>query len=86
MARPRAAITLFDFGARYRYKLGGKVSLSSLYLAVENKSLPHYRVSGSGGNTRGKTLVRRSDLLAWLEAQKIEAANLPAGTDLPHLR
>ncbi len=49
--------------------LDGHVSLSTLYLAVQSKKLPHYRVSGNG--RRGKVLVRRAELLAWLEAQKV---------------
>lgn len=54
--------------------LKGKVSLSTLYLAVENKTLPHYRVSGNGGKAgSGKILVREADLLAWLESQKVNA-------------
>lgn len=57
-------------------ELNGKLSLSSLYLAVETRALPHYRVSGGGG--RGRILIRRSDLLAWLEGQKVTpAASLP---------
>jgi hypothetical protein len=66
-----------------RSELSGKVSLSSLYLAIQSKKLPHYRVSGSG--RRGKILVRRGELLSWLEGQKItQASSLPE--DLRHIR
>ena len=50
-------------------ELFGKISLSTLYLAVESKALPHYRVSGRG--RAGKILVKRADLLAWLEGQRV---------------
>lgn len=65
-------------------ELGGKVSLSTLYNAVGN-GLPHYRVSGSGRRGRGKILVNRSDLFAWLEAQKVTQASSPpeAGDEWP---
>lgn len=53
-------------------ELNGKVSLSSLYLAIENRSLPHYRVSAR--RKRGKILICREDLLAWLEGQKVGAS------------
>jgi excisionase family DNA binding protein len=65
-------------------ELNDKVSLSSLYLAVQNKSLPHYRVSG-GKKTRGKILLRRSELIAWLEGQKVTPASSPEG-GLRHIR
>lgn len=60
--------------------LQGKVAQSTLYQAVETKSLPHYRVSGGG--RRGKILVTRADLLAWLERQKVTpGASAPASED-----
>jgi excisionase family DNA binding protein len=53
-------------------RLRGKVSANTLYLAVETKRLPHYRVSGSG--RRGKILIREADLHAWLEGMKVTPA------------
>ena len=54
-----------------------KLSESSIYDACSGKRIAHYRVSGSG--KRGKILIRRSDLLAWIESQRVEAegASLP---------
>jgi excisionase family DNA binding protein len=52
-----------------------RLSRSSIYDAVSRKTLAHYRLSGSG--RRGKILIRRSDLYAWVESQKVEAGGGP---------
>ncbi|HYT90074.1 MAG TPA: helix-turn-helix domain-containing protein [Gemmataceae bacterium] len=62
-------------------ELRRKISLSTLYLAVEEKRLPHYRVSGCG--RRGKILVKRDDLYAWLEGQKITPSAVGTPEDDP---
>ena len=48
---------------------------SSIYDACHKKLLAHYRVSGSG--KRGKILIKRGDLAAWIESQRIEAGGAP---------
>ena len=62
-------------------KLGGKVSVHTLYLAIERKKLAHYRVSGTG--KRGRVLIRASDLLAWLEQQRVAGREEPIPSRLP---
>jgi excisionase family DNA binding protein len=62
-----------------RERLEGKVSLNTIYRAIEERRLPHYRVSGDG--KRGKILIDEADLLAWLESCKVQAGSrLPSGT------
>lgn len=56
-------------------KLDGNVSAQTLYQAIKGR-LPHYRVSGSG--RRGKVLIEESDLMAWLEGQKVGADSTSA--------
>ena len=56
-----------------RERLEGKVSLNTIYQAVGEGRLPHYRVSGGG--KRGKILIDEADLLAWLEGMKVTPAD-----------
>lgn len=53
-----------------------RLSASSIYEACDKRLLTHHRLSGKG--KRGKLLIRRSALLAWIDDGKVEAGT---GTD-----
>lgn len=65
-------------------RLEKQVSLSALYRAIEERRLPHYRVSGGG--KRGKILINEADLLAWLESCKVQAGSRPPSGTFTHRR
>ena len=46
-----------------------EVSLTLIYLWVESKALPHYRLGAKG--RRGKIVIAEADLLAFLETMKV---------------
>ncbi len=48
------------------------LSTASIYEACKRRLMPHYRLSGTG--RRGKILIRRADLVAFIESQRVEAA------------
>jgi excisionase family DNA binding protein len=47
------------------------ISISLVYLLCEDKSLAHYRVGGK--DTRGKYLISRKDIKAFLYSRRVEA-------------
>jgi excisionase family DNA binding protein len=59
-------------------KLEGKIAKSTLYEAVEQKRIAHYRISGTG--RRGKILIDEADLEAWLEEQRVGAQGTGTAT------
>jgi hypothetical protein len=61
------------------------LSLSALYEAISNNVLTHYRLSPTGKKGSGKIAVRRRDLLAWVESQRVEADGAGEG-EYKHLR
>ena len=65
-------------------RLERQISLNTIYQAIEERRLPHYRVSGGG--KRGKILIDEADLLAWLESCKVPAGSRPAPSRFTHRR
>jgi excisionase family DNA binding protein len=65
-----------------------RLSASSLYDACQRKIIPHYRVSGR--RRRGKVLIKRSDLMAFIESMRVEVGEAPPPAAVkpprPHLR
>jgi len=60
------------------------ISPSLVYQFCDERRVSHYRVGGKG--KRGKILLDVDDLLAALEAMKVEAHNLSNEEELPHIR
>jgi excisionase family DNA binding protein len=65
-------------------RLEKQVSLTTIYQAVEEQRLPHYRVSGGG--KRGKILIDEADLLNWLENCKVQGGSRPPPDTFTHRR
>lgn len=61
-----------------------RMSPSSMYDAVANRLIASVRLSGSG--KRGKVLLHRADVLAWLEANRVEAGEGEDDGDLKYIR
>jgi len=56
------------------------VGRSTLYGLIESGELPHYRVRAPGSR-RGRVLVARADLEAFLAGSRHEARRAPVGVD-----
>jgi excisionase family DNA binding protein len=65
-------------------RLEKQVSLNTIYQAIQERRLPHYRVSGGG--KRGKILIDEADLLAWLDGCKVQAGPRPPHGRFTHRR
>ena len=61
------------------------ISRSTLYSACQEGLLPHYRIPAKRGS-RGKYIVKESEFLAWLEANRQESMDLADDGDLRHIR
>jgi len=59
------------------------VSVSLIYLWIEEKELPHYRLGGKG--RRGRIVIDEDDFAAFLASRKVmPSSSLPEG--LVHIR
>jgi excisionase family DNA binding protein len=69
-------LTPAEVAATYR------VSLSAVYAACKTGQLAHHRVSTKPG-TRGKYLIRATDLQAWLNAQRVARQDITTSASAP---
>ena len=60
------------------------VSESLVYLWIEERQLPHYRLGGKG--KRGRIVVNETDFLAFLASRKVEAGQLRPEVKFTHGR
>ena len=60
------------------------ISRSTLYSACQEGLLPHYRIPAKRGS-RGKYIVKESEFLAWLEANRQESLDLADDGELQHI-
>ena len=54
---------------------------STIYALIENGALPHYRVSAAGSR-RGRILIGRADLEAFVERARRAATRAPVRVDV----
>ena len=61
------------------------ISRSTIYSVCQDGLLPHYRIPAKRGS-RGKYIVKESEFLAWLEANRQESRDLADDGELLHIR
>jgi len=59
------------------------LSSSSMYEAIKNRLVAHYRMSGTG--RRGAILIRRADLEKFIESRRVEVEAKAAAYELKHI-
>lgn len=72
-------LTVKELCEKYPY-----LSPSLVYLWIEQRELPHYRLGGRG--RRGRIVIDEADFTSFVTNRRVEADNLPTDVDLPHLR
>jgi len=61
------------------------VGRSTLYALIESGQLPHYRIS-SAGSRRGRVLIARRDLEAFVAGARQTATRAPGRVDVDAIR
>jgi hypothetical protein len=60
------------------------LSTSTVYLWIEQRVLPHYRLGGRG--RRGRIVIDEADFAAFLASRKVEAGQLRPDVKFTHAR